>query len=122
MPTKSRFESVVCLGLGLDRILRFVAGDGKTVRALRDCPAWAGFKVRIAPSGSRGTGKPRHLRAESAYVSSLPWVEWVGPRLLWLKGLKSCGECRPSGSFDFDAQKARVSAQDDALGRGGGSE
>ena len=26
------------------------------------------------------------------------------------------GECKPSGSFDCDAQKTRVSAQDDAFG------
>ena len=29
----------------------------------------------------------------------------MGPRLLWLKGLKCCGECKPSVSFDFDTQK-----------------
>jgi hypothetical protein len=48
-----------------------------------------------------------------------PWVEWVGSGLLWLEGIKSCGEWKASGSFDYDAQKARVSAQDDAFwGRG----
>jgi hypothetical protein len=34
-----------------------------------------------------------------------PWVEWVGFRRLGLKGLKSWGECNPSGSFDCDAQR-----------------
>ena len=30
--------------------------------------------------------------------------------------MKGRGECKPSGSFDCDAQKTRVSAQDDAFG------
>ena len=46
-----------------------------------------------------------HLRAGLG-VSS-PGLGGVGggSRLLRLKGLKMCGECKSSGSFDFDAQK-----------------
>jgi hypothetical protein len=74
--------------------------------------------------GLRGLSSGLDRRASFGWTgySLLHWATG----LLWLKGMRSSGECEAPGFlrqaqdrlFDCDVQKARVSAQDDGLGRG----